>query len=131
VLAGFEAATAEEMTPSSQEADGGGDPEPEGVECPSHPGEHFFKSGKMKGYAHKYDGDTAWHNWSPSIFDVQMKAQAVRIGWTTGVQVNEYIKEAFNGKTYSRLDPGETMELLEFMVAMPDAPQTEANQAPA
>ena len=122
VLAGYQAATAEEMytipqqdaAPQAQAqpsalADADGD---SGVECPKHPGFTFFKTPKMRSFAHK-DENGEWCNFATALFKDKVEMLALNLGWDAK-QAGELSKELY-GKTWSAQKPPEITGSLAVM----------------
>ena len=141
VLAGYEATTSEEMyipldyKPAEQISSASGvpiaasvsTPATEGgndIDCIKHPGHTFFKSPKMKSWAHKYE-DT-WCNFAPSFYNEIVQGLCETLEWEAS-GVTELSQKLF-GVSWSRLQPAETVALVAHLTELAEMPApAEAN----
>lgn len=135
VLAGFQATTAEEMAHESQDA--GADDERSASDaetwgtCPLHD-VPFFKTDKMRNRAHKIEGTdpVEWCDFRPGLWAAETKLLAGKLGWDNKA-VGELSKEMNQGKTWSRLNYGEVMGVLNHMRKRVEAIAVEESAPPA
>lgn len=116
-LAGYQATPADEMRVGPEAKAVASEPDEDTALCPTH-NERWFKSAKMRDWAHKIEGSNDWCNYPRD----EQRRNYVEMATAAGVKPTPHMQEMYGERGFAALSPIEVKKLIDGVMPSEGAP---------